>query len=171
MSTDHLRSNITRSLLLVAMLSATPLFSQTPQPALDSAVLAAAAAQKDALIETMSELVAIESGSGDREGLDTIAELIAEQLRALGGAVELLEAGDDAYRMFDTPAQIGRMVHARFSGSGDKNILLLAHMDTVYLRGMLANQPFRIDANRAYGLGISDGSDHSYHCDAAGIGL
>ena len=44
MSTDHLRSNITRSLLLVAMLSASPLFSQTPQPAPDSAVLAAAAA-------------------------------------------------------------------------------------------------------------------------------
>jgi glutamate carboxypeptidase len=156
MSTDHLRSNITRSLLLVAMLSASPLFSQTPQPAPDSAVLAAAAAQKDALIETMSELVAIESGSGDREGLDRIAELIAAELRALGGAVELLEAGDDAYRMFDTPEQIGRMVHARFSGSGDKNILLLAHMDTVYLRGMLADQPFRIDGNRAYGLGISD---------------
>jgi glutamate carboxypeptidase len=156
MSTDHLRSNITRSLLLVAMLSASPLFSQTPPPAPDSAVLAAAAAQKDALIETMSELVAIESGSGDREGLDKIAELIAEELRALGGEVELLEAGDDAYRMFDTPEQIGRMVHARFSGSGDKNILLLAHMDTVYLRGMLAGQPFRIDGNRAYGLGISD---------------
>jgi len=48
------------------------------------------------------------------------------------------------------------MVHARFTGSGDKNILLLAHMDTVYLRGMLANQPFQIDGNRAYGLGISD---------------
>ena len=156
MSTDHLRSNITRSLLLAAMLSASPLFSQTLQSAPDSAVLTAAAAQKDALIETLSELVAIESGSGDREGLDRIAELIAEELRALGGEVELLEAGDDAYRMFDTPQQIGRMVHARFSGSGDKNILLLAHMDTVYLRGMLADQPFRIDGNRAYGLGISD---------------
>jgi glutamate carboxypeptidase len=29
-------------------------------------------------------------------------------------------------------------------------------MDTVYLRGMLARQPFRIDGNRAYGLGIAD---------------
>jgi glutamate carboxypeptidase len=29
-------------------------------------------------------------------------------------------------------------------------------MDTVYLRGMLAQQPFRIDGNRAYGLGIAD---------------
>jgi glutamate carboxypeptidase len=29
-------------------------------------------------------------------------------------------------------------------------------MDTVYLRGMLAKQPFRIDGDRAYGLGIVD---------------
>ena len=34
--------------------------------------------------------------------------------------------------------------------------MLIAHMDTVYLRGMLAQQPFRVDGNRAYGLGISD---------------
>jgi glutamate carboxypeptidase len=148
-----------KKLMFFTMLLASPLLIQAPlaaQPAPDSAVLAAATAQKDALIETLSELVEIESGSGDREGLDRLAELIAQELRALGGDVELLEAGDDAYRMFDTPEQIGRMVHARFTGSGDKNILLLAHMDTVYLRGMLANQPFQIDGNRAYGLGISD---------------
>jgi glutamate carboxypeptidase len=37
-----------------------------------------------------------------------------------------------------------------------KKILLIAHMDTAYLRGMLAKQPFRIDGGRAYGLGIAD---------------
>src|SRR6185503_3293092 len=37
-----------------------------------------------------------------------------------------------------------------------KKILLIAHMDTVYLRGMLAKQPFRVDGQRAYGLGIAD---------------
>ena len=29
-------------------------------------------------------------------------------------------------------------------------------MDTVYLRGMLKDQPFRIQGERAYGLGIAD---------------
>src|SRR5437879_9984728 len=29
-------------------------------------------------------------------------------------------------------------------------------MDTVYLRGMLAKQPFRVEGDRAYGLGIAD---------------
>jgi glutamate carboxypeptidase len=48
------------------------------------------------------------------------------------------------------------MVLATFTGTGAKKILLIAHMDTVYQRGMLAKQPFRVDGNRAYGLGIAD---------------
>tara|TARA_R100001039_G_C1852308_1_gene113081 strand:- start:3089 stop:4318 length:1230 start_codon:yes stop_codon:yes gene_type:complete len=123
---------------------------------LHPAVFDAATVQKAPMISTMERLVGIESGSGDREGLEQIATLIADELRALGGEVALLEASDDIYRMFDTPEQPGPMVHARFAGTGDSRVLLIAHMDTVYLRGMLAQQPFRIDGNRAYGLGISD---------------
>jgi glutamate carboxypeptidase len=47
-------------------------------------------------------------------------------------------------------------VLARFTGTGTRRILLLAHMDTVYERGAGARQPFRIDGDRAYGLGIED---------------
>ena len=48
------------------------------------------------------------------------------------------------------------MVKATFTGTGTKKILLIAHMDTVYPRGMVTQQPFRIDGDRAYGLGIAD---------------
>jgi glutamate carboxypeptidase len=48
------------------------------------------------------------------------------------------------------------MVHAEFKGTGTKKIMLIAHMDTVYLSGMLKDQPFRIDGERAYGLAIAD---------------
>ncbi len=113
--------------------------------------------EKASLLTTLKDLVSIESGSGDREGLDKIAALIAERLRALGGQVELVEPKEaDVYRMVDTPQEIGRMVLARFNGTGTKKILLIAHMDTVYLHGMLAKQPFRVDGNHAYGLGIAD---------------
>jgi glutamate carboxypeptidase len=116
-----------------------------------------AAREKAPLIDTLKDLVAVESGSGDREGLDRIADIVAARLRALGGAVEMIEPDPaDIYRMADTPKQIGKMVRARFTGAGTKKILMIAHMDTVYLRGMLAHQPFRIDGNRAYGLGIAD---------------
>jgi glutamate carboxypeptidase len=47
-------------------------------------------------------------------------------------------------------------VRATFTGTGTKKILLLAHMDTVYPRGMLEKQPFRIDGDKAWGLGIAD---------------
>lgn len=107
-------------------------------------------------LETLKSLVSIESGSADREGLDKISSLIADKLKDLGGQVEFIEAGPDLYKMFDTPPRPGRMVHAQFRGTGTKKILLIAHMDTVYLRGMLATQPFRIEGNRAYGLGIAD---------------
>jgi len=120
-------------------------------------ILLQASKEKLPLLDTLRDLVLIESGSGDREGLDKLANLIGARLEALGGKVEMIEPDPaDTYRMVDTPKQIGKMVLARFVGTGTKKILLIAHMDTVYLRGMLAQQPFRIDGNRAYGLGIGD---------------
>jgi glutamate carboxypeptidase len=116
-----------------------------------------AAREKAPLLDTLKDLVSIESGSQDREGLDRLSALIADRLKALGGQVAFVEPDPaDIYRMVDTPKQIGRMVQARFTGAGSKRILLIAHMDTVYHRGMLAQQPFRIDGNRAYGLAIAD---------------
>lgn len=129
-------------------------FHAAAQP-VDS-VLAQARMQRPALIETMKDLVSIESGSRDLEGLEKISSLISDRLKALGGKVEFVVPGADVYKMEDTPATIGRMVHARFEGTGTKKILLIAHMDTVYLKGMVAQQPFRIEGERAYGLGIAD---------------
>ena len=48
------------------------------------------------------------------------------------------------------------MVKATWRGTGTKKIALIAHMDTVYPKGMLARQPFRIEGNKAFGLGIAD---------------
>lgn len=129
----------------------------------DAAVWAAVQQQKQPLLSSLRDLVAIESGSGDREGLDRISQLIFDRLQALGGEVQFIDAPANAYRMQDTPAHIGRMVKATFKGTGSKKILLIAHMDTVYLKGMGAKQPFRIEGNRAYGLGIGD--------DKAGIAV
>src|SRR5258705_126078 len=111
--------------------------------------------EKAPLLDTLRDLVNIESGSKDAESLARLAALIGERLIRLGGKVEIIEP-TDIYRMDDTPPKPGAMVHAEFKGSGAKKIMLIAHMDTVYLRGMLKDQPFRIDGERAYGLGIAD---------------
>ena len=134
--------------------------AQGGAPRMDRDVMAAAEAEREPLLETLRELVSIESGSA--EGLRRIAGVIAERLRGLGGDVELVNH-DDPYVMVDTPDEIGPTVVGRFRGSGLGRILLLAHMDTVYLRGQLAEQPFRVVDDRAYGLGIAD--------DKSGIAL
>lgn len=142
--------------LLSAFALALPLLAQAQAPSLET-LRALAAKEKPALLQTMKELVEIESGSSDREGLDRIAGYISARLQSLGGKVELIEPpAADHYKMFDTPEQPGRIVKASFTGRGSKKILLLAHMDTVYPRGMLAQQPFRVDGDKAYGLGIAD---------------
>lgn len=118
-------------------------------------VLSLAKKEKPVLLETLKDLVSIESGSRDNEGLDKLANLIAGRLKSLDAQVELVEPSN-IYKMEDTPEKIGKMVQATFAGAGTKKILLIAHMDTVYPRGMLAQQPFRIEGDRAYGLGIAD---------------
>ncbi|XAH24127.1 M20/M25/M40 family metallo-hydrolase [Xylophilus sp. GW821-FHT01B05] len=120
-----------------------------------AAVHGLAEQEKAPLLDTLRDLVNIESGSKDSEGLAQIAALIRDRLAQLGGQVELIQP-TDIYRMDDTPPQPGAMVHAVFKGTGSKKIMLIAHMDTVYLRGMLKDQPFRLDGERAYGLGIAD---------------
>ncbi len=141
-----------RSLALTLLLAGTslPAYAQPSEP-----IFSLAKKEKPALLESLKALVSIESGSRDFEGLGKLAALIAKRLTALGGKVELVEPSD-VYKMADTPEKIGKMVRATFTGKGTKKILLIAHMDTVYPRGMLAKQPFRVEGDRAYGLGIAD---------------
>src|SRR4029453_10862985 len=119
-------------------------------------LLALAGKEQPAVLQTLKELVEIESGSRDIEGLDKIAEVIARRFKLLGAKVEMIEPGPDTAKLHDMPARIGKMVRATFTGNSPKRILLLAHMDTVYPRGMLSGQPFKIDGDRAWGLGIAD---------------
>ena len=112
--------------------------------------------EQTAYLATLKDLVAIESGSRDTEGLGRAATFIAGRLRALGGEGDVGPAPADMTRLEDTPAQPGKTVVARFRGTGTGRILLLAHMDTVYERGSAAKQPFRVEGDRAYGLGIAD---------------
>ena len=140
--------------LIVSAAFCTAAFAAQAQPL--EPVLAQARQHKAPLLDTLKELCNIESGSRDLDGLDKVANLIAGRLKALGGDVQLVDVSNDIYRMQDTPEKVGRVVRATFKGRGSRNIMMLAHMDTVYLKGMLEKQPFRIDGDKAYGLAIAD---------------
>ncbi len=122
----------------------------------DERLVALAADEKPAFLATLGQLVSIESGSRDLDGLDKISQVVADLFRTLGAQVQLIDPSADAYRMEDTPERIGKIVQATFKGTGSKKILLIAHMDTVYQIGMLSRQPFRVEDNKAWGLGVAD---------------
>ncbi len=142
-----------RSLILALLFVLLPALASAQG---DEAVRAQAQREKQPLLDTLQQLVSIESGSGDVEGVTRIGLGIAERLRALGGSVELVKPAADMPRITSVPEKFADTVVARFRGRGTARILLLAHMDTVYERGMLTQQPFRVDGDRAYGLGIAD---------------
>jgi glutamate carboxypeptidase len=115
------------------------------------------------VLSSLQGLVEIESGSRDLEGLKRLASLLAERLKAADFHVEVLPAKAPEFHPMLKGAELGPMVYARKTGRGTHKVLLIAHMDTVYPKGMLEKQPFRIEGSRAYGLGIAD--------DKAGVAL
>jgi glutamate carboxypeptidase len=142
---------VLNALFLVAAVAAQAASGQAVEP-----VAALAKKETAAVLDTLKALVAIESGSSDIEGLDQIRDVVASRLAALGGKVEIVDPEVAAKRGVGVSERIGKIVRATFAGSGKAKILLLAHMDTVYPRGTLAKQPFRVDGDRAWGLGIAD---------------
>jgi glutamate carboxypeptidase len=113
----------------------------------DEKLKVAAEAAQPALIETLHEMVLIESGSGDVEGLAKMADLTEARLKALGAKTERRKTSRGAG---------ADMVIGTFEGSGASKLMLIGHMDTVYEKGILKTQPWRVDGNRIYGPGIAD---------------
>ncbi|MDB5811834.1 MAG: peptidase dimerization domain protein, partial [Betaproteobacteria bacterium] len=144
--------HISRALATAAIASITfTAFAQPVEP-----VWSLAQKEKPAMLDTLKELVNIESGSRELDGLDKIANVLARRFEALGAKVELIDLGTDYIKFTDTPPQVGKALRATFTGTGAKKILLVAHMDTVYPRGMLAQQPFKNEGEKVWGLGIAD---------------
>jgi glutamate carboxypeptidase len=95
----------------------------------DERLKAAAEAAQPALIETLHEMVLIESGSGDVEGLAKMAAFTETRLKALGAKTG---------RRKTTRGAGADMVIGTFTGSGSKKLMPIGHMDTVYQKGILA---------------------------------
>ena len=114
--------------------------------AADEKLLAAARAAQPAVIESLREMVLMESGSQDAAGLKSMADYLDARLRALGASTERSVSGIG-------PAE---WVKGTFVSTGKRSFLLIAHMDTVYPKGILATEPYRQEGNKLYGPGIAD---------------
>lgn len=121
--------------------------SSSAAAALDAPLMAAATAEQPAVVKTLERLVNIETGTGDAQGMAAMGQLLETELKALGATVARQKAAGEV---------AGENIVGRIAGTGGKRLLLMAHMDTVYVRGTLAKAPFRVDGNRAFGPGIAD---------------
>ena len=133
--------------LLGAALLAPAAFAQQKR---DNALFDAATAEQPAVIKTLEKLVNIESGTGDAEGIAAAGKYLEDELKALGFTVT---------RSKSAGLVVGDNIVGKLKGKGGKNLLLMSHMDTVYLKGTLAKSPFRVEGNKAYGPGIADDKD------------
>lgn len=138
---------IARRILYVALTLALTVASNTACSAdADEQILSAATDEEEAVIETLADIVNIESGSADYEGLEKIADYLEGRLDRLGASVERipsLTGGPD-------------IIKGVFDSSGSLRVMLIAHMDTVYGKGILDTEPYHRDGNLLYGPGIAD---------------
>jgi hypothetical protein len=104
--------------------------------AADEKLKAAVEQEKAPLIETLRDMVMIESGSSDIEGLAKMADFTDGRLKALGAATR---------RQKTTAGTGADIVVGTFEGTGTRKLMLIAHMDTVYQRGILASEPYHVD--------------------------
>lgn len=132
---------------LCALAAALALGASAAQAAPDAALKAAAEKAQSAVIESLHQMVLIESGSADLAGLVQMADLVEGRLKALGFATE---------RHKTTAGAGADTVVGKIQGTGSKRFMLQAHMDTVYQKGILASQGYKVDGNRVYGPGIAD---------------
>jgi glutamate carboxypeptidase len=109
-------------------------------------VLERAQHYKDEALKLWERLVNIDSGTGDEQGLKEVGAIAIEELRKLDARIETFPA---------KPA-VGDNIVATFAGRGKGRIFLIAHMDTVFPKGVAAARPFRIKDGRAHGPGVSD---------------
>ncbi|MBS74209.1 MAG: carboxypeptidase [Variovorax sp.] len=103
--------------------------------------------EQPAVLKTLEELVNIESGTNDAIGIPEMGNYLEGRLKALGAEVTRTPA---------TSGVVGDIIVGQFKGSGGRHVLMMAHMDTVYVRGSLAKAPFRIDGDQVLGAGIAD---------------
>ena len=140
---SELRTNVPEQFSAKAPLSAS---SSSVSPQADRALLQAARSAKPDFVRELSTLVNIDSGTDDASGLQRVSEILAQRLRNLGAAVEVLPA----------PPAAGKMLHGTFQGTGGKKIMLMVHFDTVFDKGEAARRPFKVDGNKAFGPGVAD---------------
>ena len=96
------------------------------------------------MVADLERLIALESPTSCKPAVDALGAALAEELSALGGAVEVIPK-----------AEVGDVLRARWN-AGEGGIVIMSHMDTVWDVGTVAGRPTRIEGDCLYGVGAMD---------------
>ena len=102
-------------------------------------------AYQQELLERLEIIVNIDSGTGQKEGINEIMKYLVQWLEEIGCRVQLHDSEG-----------FGQNLVARVGGRGEMRLLLVGHLDTVYAPGAVSNKPFHVRDGLAYGAGIID---------------
>lgn len=103
------------------------------------------------MLALLKQLVETESPSSDKAAVDRVGTLVIQECHRLGADVEIVpnsQTGDHIIARWGT--------HSPSSATGEGDILLLHHMDTVFPLGMLDRMPFYSKDDKTYGPGVLD---------------
>jgi glutamate carboxypeptidase len=103
--------------------------------------------QQSNILDTIQQLVEIESPSDLKAAVDRLSTVLASRFSELGGKVQL-----------HRQEKFGNHLQINFAGAtrNAKPVLLLGHMDTVYSVGTISKMKHSIAKGRVYGPGVLD---------------
>ncbi len=102
--------------------------------------------RKDEIVQTIRQLVEIESPTDNKPAVDRLGSLLAGRFEGMGG-----------HAMFHRTQDFGDHLQVDFAGQrSGKPVMLLGHLDTVYPVGTLTTMPWRVAGGRAWGPGGFD---------------
>lgn len=111
-----------------------------------TALLSSLQQRREAMVETLRQMVELESPSDSKTAVDRLGEFLAEQFAAAGGRPK-----------FHRQSERGNHLQADFPGADSRRpVMLLGHFDTVWALGTLAKMPWRVERGRAWGPGSYD---------------
>ncbi len=102
--------------------------------------------QQQEMLHLLETLVNIDSGSYDKAGVDQVGSILTELYQTIGYKTDIHPNETLGNNYYLTP------VEAHYK----PQILIVAHLDTVFPKGTVSERPFSIEGDRAYGPGVID---------------
>ena len=102
--------------------------------------------QLNKFLEDLAAIVNMDSNGFDPEGTTRVADYLVSMFAGQAWQIKRVDVG----------TKVANGVQITNTTEEEYDVLLMAHMDTVFDRGEVAKRPFKIEGNMAYGPGVID---------------